>query len=387
MPVYTRSQLKNSINSRIYNKVGLIADINTTINDAVREVISSVDLRSTKRSTPLAPNLFNSVYQYHCPTDLKASKIIDLQLRTQERDGFHDWELTTEDEFDRRKLQKNNLITTTERDLIRKILVSASVEDVGFVISPLDSLSSNGTWTPFGDGINLSIDYQHYIKGTASLKFDISNSGGTTAGINSINLPTFDLTDFKSDGSVFVWAWVTSTNDLINYTLRLGSSTSDYYSMSVTTSNDGLPFSHGWNLLRFDFSSKSTTGSPNYAACNYAAIYMTKTTNKINETGYRFNHIVVKQGSIPNLIYYSKYPWRNSSGVYLENSTHDDDYLNVDTDEYNIIIEKCVEWCANAVREDSTADRASIKYVDLVNLYRRTYRSERLPITNTYYNL
>lgn len=384
MAVYTRSQLKTSINGRIYNKSGLLADINTTINNAVREVISSVDLRSTKRKAATAPNLFNDIYQYACPADLKAAKIISLQPQTYERDLFQDWELTTEDEFDRRKETTPNLLSISDRDLTRKLLCSVNADTDGFTIASLDSTTN---WAVFGDGENITLDSYQYVKGSGSINFDISSAGGTTAGIQNASIATFDLTNYLSAGSVFVWAWITSTTNLTNYILRLGSDSSNYYSMTATTTNEGASFATGWNLLRFDFSGKSTTGTPDDDACDYAAIYMTKAAGKVSETDYRFDHIIVRLGSIHNLIYYSKYPWQNSSGTYLENATADTDYLNVDTDEYNIIIEKCVEWAAMEVREEPTADRASIKYVDLVNLYRRTHRSERLPITNTYYNI
>jgi hypothetical protein len=70
MPTYTRSNLKTSINSRIHNKIGIITDIDTLINDSAREAYK-IDFRSAKRKSSTAPNLFNDIFQYACPTDLK----------------------------------------------------------------------------------------------------------------------------------------------------------------------------------------------------------------------------------------------------------------------------------------------------------------------------
>ena len=386
MPSFLYSELKAAVNGRIHNKIGLLADARQTINNGVRDTLA-LDLRSSKRKASTAPNLFNDVYQYACPNDLKSQKIISLQPQTMEREFHQDWELTAEDEFDRRKQTDSNLLSFSDRDLTRKLLVSYNPDDDGFIVSPLDALTGDGTWVLFGDGTNVTLDSYQYIKGSASIKFDISAAGGTTAGIQATNIPTFDLTNFKSAGSVFVWAWITSATNLTNYILRLGSDTSNYYSMTATTTNEGLAFSAGWNLLRFDFSGKSTTGTPDDDACDYAAIYMTKTAGKVSETDYRFDHLMVKQGQIFNLIYYSKYLWQNSSGAYKEDATADDDVLNVDTEEYNLAIEKCTEWAAREVRETEDATIAAQNFRTKSREYRKTYKSERIPQQDTYYNI
>lgn len=386
MPSFLYSELKTAVNGRIHNKIGLLADARQTINNGVRDCLA-LDLRSTKRKSSLAPNLFNEIYQYTCPTDLKAQKIISLQPQTMVRDLHQNWELTAEDEFDRRKDTDTNLLAFSDRDFTRKLLISYNADDNGFVVSTLDALTGGGSWALFGDGTNLTVDNDQYVKGSASINWDISAAGGTTAGIQATDIPTFDLTDYASAGSVFVWAWVTSATNLTNYILRIGSDSSNYYSMTATTTNEGLSFAAGWNLLRFDFSGKSTTGTPDDDNCDYAAIYMTKTAGKISETDYRFDHIIVKKGQIFNLIYYSKYLWQNSSGTYLEDSTADTDVLNVDTEEYNMLIEKCTEWAAREARETEDATIAAQRFASLSRAYRKMYKSERLPQQDTYYYL
>lgn len=386
MPIYTRTLLKTSLNGRIHNKAGILADVNTTINDSVREVVSGLDLRSMKRKSTLAPNLFNDIFQYTWPTDGKGTKIVGLQTQTGERDKLQSWELTTEEEFDQRKNYDTSLIAFSDRDFTRKLLISANVGDSGFTVSPLDALTGSGSWVLFGDGTNLTQDIDQYVKGSASINFDISAAGGTTAGIQATNIPTFDLTNYASAGSVFVWAWITSATDLTNYIIRLGNDSSNYYSMTATTTNEGLAFSAGWNLLRFDFSGKTTTGTPDDDTCDYVALYMTKAAGKISETDYRFDHIIVKRGVIHNLIYFTKYPWQSSSGTYKENSTLDTDLLNIDTDEYNLILEKCIQNASLEIREENDADRAEAKFKEMRKEYRVNYKGEALQSQNTYYN-
>jgi hypothetical protein len=128
------------------------------------------------------------------------------------------------------------------------------------------------------------------------------------------------------------------------------------------------------------------TGTVDTDACDYAAIFMTKTAGKISETDYHFDSLIMRRGKIHNIIYYTNYPWRSNSGTYKEDSTLDDDVLNVGADEYNIIVEKCVETIGMEVREYEDSAMAGKRYEKRKQDYLMTNPSEALVFTNTYYD-
>jgi hypothetical protein len=202
-----------------------------------------------------------------------------------------------------------------------------------------------GDWVVFGDGTNLTRDTENYVKGNASLNWDISAAGGTTAGIQNSLLDDFDISDYAGNGSAFVWAYITSATNLTNFILRIGNDSSNYYAITITATNEGTAFEAGWNLLRFDMVNKAETGAVDKTTCDYVALYMTKAAGKISETDYRFDNLVLKIGDHFNVVYYSKYGWQSNAGVWLENSTADTDLVNCDTDEYGLIIAKYAELC------------------------------------------
>lgn len=392
MPTYTYTDLLNTVKVRLHNQTGQLAGISAAtnplvlINMAVRKTLNKVDFRSSKRKSTVAPNLFNDIYQYSCPTDLKGQKVVGIQPQLPDRSRFSEYHLVPEENFDQLKQSRKNLISFTDRDMIRKMLASVSVNDLGFTVSPLDALTGGGSWTAFGDATNITADSYDYVKGSGSIKADISSAGGTTFGIQASNIPTFDLTSYKSNGSAFVWARITSATNITNYKLRLGSDSSNYYEMTATTTNEGTAFVAGWNLLRFDFSGKSTTGTPDDDAGNYAVIYMTKSAGKISETDYRFDHIIVKLGQINNLIYYSKYLWQDSSGTWKENATATTDYLNLDTEEFDIVTEAAIEEVAASIREYAEDWKiAKENKKEMIEDYRRQYPSEALRQETDYY--
>lgn len=391
---YTRSNLKSSINSRIHGKIGLVTNPNDIINDIVNDV-SNFKLRSAKRKATLAPNLFNDIYQYAAPSDLDGHNIIGIQPQSMNRSRNNIWEMVTEEEFDIRKQTSTNLIAVSDHTFIRGLLISAEIDNLRQLsIAGLQGLtgdsSTGASWAAFGQGTNLSTDTYNYIKGSGSLKFDIS-TGGSTAGVVLTTVNTFDLTQYISAGSVFLWAYFNTSTNVTNAILRLGSSSANYYSITVTTPNDGSSFVNGWNLLRFDFNNKTTTGTPVLTAGTYAAMYITLPNSVTTDTGYRFNWLNAKQGSISNLIYYSTNPWESAAGTYLARSTDDSDYIVCDQDEYNLIVEKGVEVIGMAAREYQDASLAQTRFGSLTEKkgmiwdYKTDNPTESLQLTSTYY--
>lgn len=384
---YTRLNLKAAaFDSTVQANIGSALTINDIMNRAVRIVGNDVDLRSVKRRTTISPGLFDDVYSYPYPTDGKNNGVIDVAPRVNRRRDS-DWYNTTPEEFDRRKLTSEYVLALDESDLNKRLLISLRVDDDSLSISTLDSLTSGGgTWEAFGDAEDVAADADNYVNGYGSIRFDINGDGGTTAGIQNTALDEFDFDDYVTNSrSVFVWAFITSATDITNYKLRVGSGSSAYYEMTTTTTHEGLAFSAGWNLLRFDFGSATPSGSPDATAGTFAALYMTKETGKVSEDNYRFDWLIMRGGVVHDLSYYSKYGWRSTAGVWKENSDADTDIVNADTDEIDIIAQKVRELAAKELRQWNVAKIAAEDYKVMLEGYRLAHPSEALLITTTYY--
>jgi hypothetical protein len=398
LPTYTRTTLLAVARRKISGTIA-DSDAQACCNDAVREVLSDADLRSAKRKSALSPNLFDDVFDYTLPTDLKRNAIVDIRPQIQ-RGRFDDWRMTTEEEFDRLKEDNrldqwgdpiklgrsqwlgDSICAISDDDMVRKLKISRPIDDKATTIDTLDAV---GNWVVMGDGTNLTKDSDDYVKGSASLNWDISAVGGTTAGIYNESVAQFDITDYLT-GSVFVWAYITSATYLTNFILRLGSSSSAYYSITITTNNEGTAFYAGWNLLRFDLANRVATGTVDEDTCDYVAIYMTKNALKISETDYRFDSIVLRKGDHYELVYYSKYGWQSSTGTFLENSTADGDYLNLDTDEIDLIEYKTAELMEEFLKNLNQADRLQKKYLFKIGEYIKNNPSEAMILTTVFHS-
>ena len=261
MAVYLHSQLNTDVASQVSGTY-TAANFLTIANLAVKQILQDLDLRSSKRKTALSPNLFNDEYQYSCPSTIKSDRIIDIEPQL-DRGRYDYWELVSNEEFDRYKSEGSfdkwgdpvnlnntswtgrNLVAFARDDLVNKLLISRPIDDDELVIDRLDSV---GNWGEFGDGDNLTADADNYVKGSSCINWDISDAAGTTAGIYNGSLSTFDISDYYTAGSAFVWAYITSATNLTNFILRVGSDSSNYYYITITTNNEGASFYAGWNL-------------------------------------------------------------------------------------------------------------------------------------------
>lgn len=382
MSIYTQAQLLSDINARIKGKSGILVDSQSTINQGVRQTIADLDLVSTRRRAALSPNLFSGVFgAYASPTDLKGYGIVSIQ--NQKLTNTPDWSLVPYEEFLRR--QDANTVAVSDYDLIRKIFINSSISDTSVKLSTLDSTTAGGgTWSLFGDAENVAAATDNHVEGSGSLKFDISAAGGTTAGIVNSTLDSQDLeTYFDGSGNCLVWTFLTSATDVTNFVVRVGSSATDYHTVTVTAQADGTSFVQGWNLLNFDFATFTTVGTPAETAITYFTSHMTKDAGKVTETGYRFDSIIFRKGEINNLYYYSSYGWRTSAGVYLRNSTAASDLLNANDEEYEIILAKCTELASEEVDEDKVTERQARRYEDLKGKYMKDHPSESLIMIST----
>ena len=361
-----------------------VMTVRNFINRAARMVLNDVDLRSSKRNTVLGTDLFDDIYSYPAPSDLKGNGVIDLDPQVNRSRTFR-LELVSEQEFEQKKTVNTNIIALATDELVHRLLFSGDVDDTVLVGATLDSLTSEGTWSAYNDATNVVTDADNFVKGSGSIKFDLTGSG-TTAGIENTTITDLDISDFTNNGHIFVWAYINSTTDLTNFIIRIGNDlTANYYSQTITTNNEGVSFYNGWNLLRFDFASTTETGTVDDTAVDSIRIYMTKTSGK-SDDGYRFDSIELHTGEIHDIIYYSRFAWQSSAGTFLEDSTADTDLINAETDEVDGFVWRSKMELYRELRRKDIVEDARVEYELWKRNYQRQNPSERVQRNKQYYD-
>ena len=353
------------------------------INRGARRVLDDIDLRSTKRNSVLSTDLFDDVFSYGAPSDLKGDAIIDIIPQVNRSSRFR-VDLVDEAEFDLKKNVDRNIIAIARDELVNRLKFSGDVDDATLTAATFDSTTADGgTWAAFGDATNVTNETDNYITGGGAVEFDLVGSG-TTAGLDG-TITSIDIAEFINAGHVFAWVYINSTTNLTNWILRIGSDSSNYYTQTVTTDHSSAAFVNGWNLLRFDFASMTETGTVVDASVDYVALYMTKTSGK-SDDGYRIDHMVIHSGEIHYVLYYSRFPWQDTTGTYLEDSTADTDLLNAETDEVQGFIFRCKAELFREVRRFDLVKDAMAEYKEWKAEYQRKNPSERAHRNRFYYD-
>ena len=387
MPNYTRTNLYDDIQ----RDAGSITDIDRIVNRAVRDVISEVDLRSTKRRIYSSPFLSDKQFNYKAPADLKGLALIDVR-KIVDRRRTDRLRLVSSAYFDQLKDSNRNLVCIETRDFLDKIRISARLtEDPNqVVLNEMDSLTDNGTWAAVLDASDATIDEDFFVNETGAIKFSMDQSTTTAAAgyIQNSDMDAVDLSDY-TNGSIFVSVYIPESvtiSYITGFTLRWGSSSTVYFSRQVTTTNESITFQSGWNILRFDIFGATETGSVDDENIDYLRLAVDRSGGKLDATDWRCDYVVARRGVPHEIWYYTKYGWQSSTGTYLENSTAATDLLNADTDEYDLFVEKGKELVAEDLKFFDEAEIYRRRYETKKEAYRIRYPSERMIITEQYYN-
>lgn len=380
MPTYTQSQLEADIGGGASG----MSDIQNLVNRAVREVIGEIDLRSTKRMSYLAPYVNQDQYDYKAPSDIKENAIIDLR-RMDTRQVGDKFQLCTTEYFDRHKTQFQNLICIEDQNFLKKLRVSADLQNQTdqATVHSCESLTADGTWAASASASNLTLDTTVFLEGDASFNFDMGASY-TSGLLTNSTLAAQDLSTYTSGGSIFISVDIPSTTGLTSFKLRIGTDASNYYEMTATATNENLAFQSRWNLLRFDFVSATQTGTVTNTSIGYLRFEIVGAGTASATTDWRIDSIVARTGVEHQVWYYTKLGWQTSAGSYIENSTASTDLINCDTEEYALFIMKAKQITAEDQMLWKEADIWVGRYEKAKQNYLNKYSSERLMLIQNY---
>jgi len=306
-----------------------VQDINSVIAEAGRNVLTEIDPQETIRQATIENALFDDVYSYTTPNGMKGDRIIDLQPQVN-RTLAQNYTKVLIETFNRVKERKTYNIAYKNGTKFLKISEDVAPDKV--VISEVNSV--NG-WAASGSAENITLDQLNYISGSKSLNFDI-NTDDSVAIVENSTLTAVDLSNQDDQNSLFVWVYFPDASKVTSVAARLGSSSSNYYSQSVTTTHDSQSFADGWNLLRFDYSGATETGTTDWSAITYFQLRITH--DESGDTDFRIDSITAGVGQLYEVIYYGDAIFKGTDGTYKTAPTNDTDVIQLETDAYNIML-------------------------------------------------
>jgi hypothetical protein len=360
------------------------------INRAGRKLLEDVDPAETKRIVELNNVLYDQVYDYQLPTDVKGDRIIDIRPQVNRilQDRFFQ---TYNEEFDLYKDRVFHMgsFSVNWNTAVKSIRISKNFI-AGLLVNSASTITGNGTWATGSNAFNLQQDDVNFVADSSSLRFDISaGAPGSTGFLENSTMEPVDISRDFEQGAEFIYVFLPDPLIVTNCNLRWGSSAADYYERTVTTTQDSLAFQRGWNLLRFDWNGATVVGAPDPTAINYARI--TITYDGTAQFNYRINNLVSRLGSIYQIEYYSKFLFRDFiTGAFQENVTDDSNLINLDTDSYNLLFNLTAFYSAQQIQGSNSAFDSQYwmnEYLAAKSRYTAKYKSEIIQPAQPYYKM
>lgn len=375
-----KGELSGLLQGTSLNQVSGISGI---FNRAARQLLLELDPQETERKTQFT--IFDSVFDYGGINDLKGNKITDIrpQSNRQLNDIFRQ---RYGQEFDILKEFTNQPMLTVQYDTAAKTLrIEYTRTDLSIQINDASSPTSNGAWTATAPAAGIAQDTTHTAQGTSSIRFNLNSGANPQTGyIENSTQTAVDLTFHQGISSLFVWVYVPVGADITSFDLRWGSSSANYYHKTITTNQLGNAFQNGWNLLKFDWSSATTVGAPDYTKITYMRLSITNNGNQ--ENGIYVSDFESRLPIFMDIWYYSKFLFRSVAGVFQETTTDDSDLINLDTDTYNVYL-WLLAFLTMEQQKSGTVDVQYFEkqYKEALYQYKTMYKSRVQKVVTNYY--
>jgi len=391
----TIAQVKTKINNKMHGTtIDDVTDFYSACQDAAEMMLSRIDPQETIRRASLANAVYDNVYDYAIPEDLKAPADLNPQANA---DQINNSSLSRTFSRELINRKKDNQFAMVWRDTVQFLRFTRCL-NTPVVFDQADAITSNGTWTVGGNASDLELDTFNYVSGNGSLRADLATPGALT-----------------------------------NVIIRIGSDSSNYYTKTVTTGHFEA-FKAGWNLLRFDYSSATTVGTPDPTDMKYvrrtvtygaglSGYYEKTLTNAVDLSNnnytqdgatfiyqffnsitslslIRIDNIVVSVATLYDITYYSNYLFRTNAGTWISKPTVDTDIVNLSEVSYKIFEAEICRALAQQVQgvmgafdynywnnmlEGDGTDNSDTRE-GLYDRYLRQFPSERLEGETMYYD-
>lgn len=346
--------------------------------------------------------LYSNVFDYACDSKIFGTAINDIRPQGISRNPANFVVKTDQETFDRTKNfyypsgTQSTFQYQNGQPIIRIVAPFPKQANI------IDSMNAIGTspnaWVVSGDASGLIMDQSNFYQSPASLRFnmvDVLDDGFLTKTFQS---PT-DLSVYQGVGVIFLAVFIPSgTSDidaLTTITLKIGSSSVNYSSLSVTTGFLGSFVLDDWFLVAFDMANASDTGIPNWSAINYIQLDFSIIGNFTN---FRVGNLFVSMPTPAQILY-------QSAAIFLATGattptvsiTADTDQVLLTDPAYNIYLQES----ALSVLQNtgaSASDDTSVKMnrtldgnpdtgdIGLYARYRGDNPSEELRLVGSYYD-
>lgn len=362
----TVANIKTLVEGKLHGTtLARVAGVYNKMREAGGKVLARVDPYNTKKRYTIENAIYDKVYNYTAPSDLKGtSKIIDIRP-IGDRSTHDNIMGRYGREFDIKK--DTDTVSVEVLSGVKTLRLSKQLTE-RTVLHQCDSLTANGTVTGGGDVENLTTDTLNYISGDSSIKFGLSGSTGT--GILTFALDTtIDISDLDDVGALFEWLRFPDSTRLTSVTLRWGNDASNYWEETATAAHDRSFVSNAWQLLGHEWGSATEVGTPDADYVDWVQVQVNYTAGTAL-TGVYLDNITAALGEVWEMVYYSNCLFTDTTGATWKTlPTADTDIVMLDDEHASLLVYEMMLVLAQELQGESMAN-------DYKYFYNELYRTD-----------
>ncbi len=147
-------------------------------NRAASQFLNECDPNESIRMIPFPSVIYNDVFNYSLPIDVKGNKVLDIQPQI-DRTTLDFWPQSYIQAFDIAKTTSiQDGFAMNYNSGIKTIRINAPFLPPPIPLNTCTEIDGNGTWTVGGDANNLTINNTNFVTNPAALQFDLSGATG-----------------------------------------------------------------------------------------------------------------------------------------------------------------------------------------------------------------
>lgn len=381
---YTVQNAKNELLGMMHGTtLDDIINIDGVFDRAARQLLMDVDPQETIRSSYIP--FYDKLYTFPLAADVKGNKIIDVQ-HLHDRGG-RIYPQNYSQEFSIKQQQQNaRSLNISFRNGLKYLSLKAFELPQAITIAE----TSNATdWSAVLAMTGLSDTDTNTVTGDGSLYYNYN--GANLSATMSTTVDALDLSDLE-DRNAGVFLLNTSVPvgaSLASMTLKIGSGAGDYITITSTSTHQGTVFQNAWNAVSFLLANGTETGTIDWSAITIAEVTWTFTSTT-PQTGIYLDGLFFSKGEYLEYLYYSKFLFRNTAGVFQETVDDDTNIINLDTETYNLYLYQVALLASQEQQSANTGFDANFfaqKYKDCLDRYKNMYKAEVQTPQSTYYKI
>lgn len=355
-----KSKIPKKLHGTNLSKIGTMYE---EIAEAANTMLARIDPPDTIQRSRIDSAIFNMVYNYTCPSDLKGiDRLLDIRP-IGPRSRWDDMTISGIKEFDIRKYRDSLVIETING--VKTLRISKMLGGNASRPMTLSALNTvDSTITSSGDVTSPVVDTLDYVNFNSSISFGLSGSTGAGHITITTSPQTFDLSTLLNLGTLFHWFKFPDSTRFTSLVLKFGSNASNYWSVTVTAPQGRTAVdTAAWDLMAYNWASASKTGSPSESALAYFDIGINYTAG-VALTFCKVNSLWASLGAAYESIYYSNAIFRTAAtGALKTIPTLDSDIITLDPTATNILMYETQKVLAQQIKgKNMGSDMADINY-------------------------